>query len=411
MPQAAPTTPTAIEVDRNEDLNALNLDTEDRLPPSRQTTRPQPQADAGDEGEEATSEHVVIQRSPQDEARNAIISRFRHTDPDDERPFNGDMADPENIYGDHGRPAQDDEPEDGSSVVGEQTTKPQPQQAKRRLIVRGQIMEMTDDEILAAAQKTLAGDSYLDEAKAILAEAKGIRKARTASENQQPGSQEDVQALDQDDPAADDAQHPEPSFRDVVQKIQYGDPEEAAVELEKLVDDRATKRVSENHAKRLFDQDLARSQKALKGFIDTNPDLANDKIAAIAIERGMYDLYEEDILKLGMPKDKIPTDPATLANWHRWYRVHGHEVRNTADLLNLSKQRFEDWRGGKQQPQQQRQRQAAPRIEVNVDRDTRRANIPTQPTRTVTPRREITPSAPPSRSDVVANMRRLRGQV
>ena len=412
MPQPAPTTQQP-EIDRTEDADALNLNTEDGLPPSRQTTRPA-QENLSDDDYDRQSENVVINRSPQDEARNAIVARFRHSEPEDERPFNGDMTNPENLYGDLGRPEQDEEPEDVSSIVGEHAEQvPQPTkstQAKRKLTVRGQTVEMTDDEILAAAQKTLAADSYLDEARELLNEAKGIKKARATSDNQHPGSQEDAQLLEPDDQTGD-TQHPEPSFREVIQKIQYGDPEEAAAELERLVDTRATKRVTEDHAKRLFDQDLSRSQNALKKFIADNPDLANDKYAAKAIEQGMYDLYKEDIVKLGMPEDKIPTDSATLANWHRWYRVHGHEVRNTVDLLNSSKQRLETWRGGQRQDNQQtRQRREAPRIQVNVDRDTRRAAIPNQPTRTVTPRRETQPPVTQTRSDVVANMRRARGQ-
>ena len=300
------------------------------------------------------------------------------------------MSDAENLYGDHGRPAEDDEPEDESSIVGERQTarkEPEHQPAKRKLIVRGQIVEMTEDEILAAAQKTLAGDSYLDEAKQILAEARGIKKARTASDNQHPDGQEDAQLLDPDDTGYD-AQHPEPSFRGVVEKIQYGDPEEAAVELERLVDTRATKQVTENHAKRLFDQDLARSQKALKGFIAANPDLANDEIAALAIERGMYHLYKEDIIKLGMAEDKIPDDPATLANWHRWYRVHGHEVRNTADLLNQSRDKFIAWRGGRstEQPASAATEGSAPRSSQRGSRYPPRCHPPsTDPHRDATP--------------------------
>ena len=414
MPQAAPTAADIAaqnEIDRRENADALNTDAEDRLPPSRQTTRPQQNQNDNldDDAYDRQSDNVVINRSPQDDARAAIVSRFRHAAVEDERPFNGDMSDAENLYGEYGRPATDDEPDEDISVVGSrEPAQPQNQPAKRKLVVRGQTLEMTDDEIIAAAQKTLAGDSYLDDAKAILAEAKKI-KARTASDGQHPDGQEDALLLDPE--TGDEIQHPESSFRSVVEKIQYGDPEEAAAELERLVDTRATKRVTEDHATRLFDQDLARSQKVLKTFIAENPDLANDEIAAMAIERGMYGLYKEDIIKLGMPGDKIPTDPATLANWHRWYRVHGHEVRNTSELLNKSRDKFIQWRGGTgQQQTRQQPRQGAPRVQVNVDRDTRRAAIPLQPTRTVVPRREAQPAAPTSRSDTVANMRRARGQ-
>lgn len=413
MPQAAPTAAelaTQAELERSENADALNLNTEDQLPPSRQTTRPQ--ENLNDDDYDRESENKVIKHSPQDGGRAAIANRFRHADPEDERPFNGDMADPENIYGQHGAEPED-EPileEDAVDIVGDRAPAPQQQAAKRKLTVRGQTVEMTDDEILAAAQKTLAADSYLDEARELLNEARGIKKARAASDGQHPDRQEDA-PLDPDAPETD-AQHPEPSFKGVIEKIQYGDPEEAAAELERLVDTRTTKRVDEDQATRLFNQDLSRSQKALKAFTDANPDLANDEIAAIAIERGMYRLYREDIIKLGLPEDKIPSDPKTLANWHRFYRVHGHEVRNTSDLLETSKKQFLKYIGKTQEPAQQRQpRKESPRVQINVDRDTRRAAIPNQPTRTVTPQRQAQPTVPATRSDVVANMRRARGQV
>lgn len=373
-----------------------------------------------------------IHRSPQDDARMAIAARFRRPEAE-ERPFNGDLTDNENLYGQHGREGEEiddddphaldpenrqDEADDGIDDQRQAARQRQQEQEPRRreVTVRGKKQLLTDDEILAAAQKTLAGDSYLEEAKALLAEAKTIRAERTGATRQHPDGE--MGAHDELDPAEDpSAQHPEPLPVDLVQKLQFGDPEEAAKELAEYIDRRTEKKaanaVKTSGVERAFDQDHQRSQKALKAFTDANPDLANDRIAAMAIEQGMYDLYKEDILKLGfVTEDKLPRTNQELANWHRFYRVNGYEMRNTSDLLEASKGKFLEWRGEKPgQQSQQRTQKTAPRISVSVDRDQRRQAIPLQPSRASAPRRDTTAPVPGDRSAVVANMRKARGQV
>jgi hypothetical protein len=373
-----------------------------------------------------TERREPIKNSPADDIRSQIANRFRRPVAE-ERPFNGDMTDPENTYGTFGAEPSDDELDaeaaareaegEDLSDIDDQRTQRQPanEPAKREVTVRGKKMLLTEDEILAAAQKTLAGDSYLEDAKGILAQAKEIRAARTGATRQHPDGE--MGAQDDLDSAADgSAQHPEPLPVDLVQKLQFGDPEEAAKELADYIDRRtekqAGKAVEASGVERAFNQDLARSQKALAAFTGANPDLANDEIAAMAIEKGMYDLYREDMIKIGLAEEQLPKTPAEIANWHRLYRINGYEVRDTKTLLEASKDKFVQWRGGKAAPkQEQRPQKQAPRISVSVDRDARRQAIPLQPSRAAAPRRDVNPAAPADRSGVVANMRKQRGQV
>src|SRR3982750_3174043 len=97
-------------------------------------------------------------RSPADEARNAIADRFKRPGV---LPFNGDLADPEMLYGEAGR-APTLEPEPDTTVVGDpMPTEPAPE--KRVLKIRGQDVELTDQEILERARKVTSADSYLEE--------------------------------------------------------------------------------------------------------------------------------------------------------------------------------------------------------------------------------------------------------
>lgn len=360
----------------------------------------------------------IARMTPGDNAREAIAKKFRRAE---SVPFNGDPNDPEMLYGDVARTHE--EPEPGDSVVGtrqpdkpvnqDQRQEQQQQPAKRKLIVRGQEMYLTDDEILARASMVTAADSYLEDARNILNEAKAVKAERAGQRPQHPEDRSGTQDEELDINDADGTRHPESRTRAVVEKIQFGDPEEAAAELDQLIDERADKKTDERQLKRLMDNDLSKSQKALKDFVAANPELNGDKNAARLIEASLYDIYEEDIIKLGVvDADKIPTDPKKKAEWHRFYRVNGHNVRNASEALEEAKTRVLKWRGVSPAEQQQQPRKEQPRVDVNVNRSERRAAIPNSPTRSVSPRPDAAavPKAA-SRSDVITKMRQARGQV
>jgi hypothetical protein len=409
------------EAEHNENMEA-RLGTEDDGDLGNGGTQPLDQNPGGDPLGGGVESRKPIQSSPADSIRSQIAARFRRPEAE-ERPFNGDLTDNENLYGQFGAEPSDDEIDEAAAAAeaagdGETASAAPAQQqpTKRKLVVRGKEVELTDEEVLAAAQKTLAGDSYLDEARSLLEAAKEIRADRTGASRQHPDG--GMGAQDELDPAADgDAQHPGQLPVELVQKLQFGDPEEAARELAEYIDKRAqsnaAKAVETSGVQRAFDQDLKRSQTALQAFQDANPDLANDEIAAMAIEANMYKLYREDMLALGLTEEQLPKTNKELANYHRFYRINGYEVRSTKDLLEASKGKFLEWRGGtKPAPQsEQRQGKPAPRIAVSVERDARRQAIPLQPSRASAPRRDVTTPAPSDRSAVVANMRKARGQV
>lgn len=406
---------------------------------ARQSTELAPLRQGQEREPQQRSKPEPIKQSPHDDVRANIAARFRRAEPADERPFNGDMTDNENTMGEVGRDPDDDDdlereamrraslaaqgldpdaigtdfnPDTGEDD-GQQQLRTEQQPVKKKVKVRGRELELTDDEILAAAQKTLAGDTYLEEARQLLDEAKKIRQTRAGQDHSTTGDQTGEEGLNA--PDLDDGNTPLPTFKSVVEKIQFGDPEEAAQLLEQLVDNTSKKRANEGQLQRAFDQDLSRSQKALKAFSDANPDLAKDEIAAMAIEANMYKLYSEDMKALGLDESQIPKDKTARANWHRFYRVNGYEVRPTSELLNAAKDNFLKWRGGQQgQSGQPAPRKAQPRVEVNLNRenrDTRRAAIPNQPSRTSVPRRDASAPAQKTGSDVVAGMRKARGQV
>lgn len=372
----------------------------------------EPQRDGGDENDRqpaAKEKTKPVQMSPQDLKRQQMIDRFKR--PDADRPFDGDMTKPENLYGDVAKEALEADPELPEPGVPVQPKAPQAQQPqKRKLLVRGREVEMTDDEILAAAQKTVAADTYLDEARALLEEAKKVKAERAGRDPQHPEGQDRTQDEVQDSDTRDRSQHPENDLAAVVEMIQYGDPKEAAEKLAKAIDTAADKRANEGHVARLVQNDLAKSQQDLKAFVEANPDLARDEIASNVIENSVYKIYRDEIKALGVDEAQIPQDPKQLADWHRLYRVHGHAVSRPAEVLNKAKATLETWRGTSTK-QPAAPAKGAARVQVNVDRTERRAAIPQQPSRSVAPRQDAAPVAQDSsRKSAVQEMRRARGQ-
>jgi hypothetical protein len=403
----APRNPNELtEAERDENIEAQFGAEEDGAGRRRRNrnARPEPRDDPLEGGVERRE---PIKHSPQDDVRMSIADRFRRPEKE-ERPFNGDMTDPENLHGVFGR--EEEEDADEQAIAAGQLNDPeiddqrapsrQQEPAKREVTVRGKKMLLTEDEILAAAQKTLAGDSYLEDAKNLLAQAKEIRADRTGANRQHPDGENG--AHDELDSAADgNAQHPEPLPVELVQKLQFGDPEEAAKELADYVA-RSSKKtaataVEQSGVERAFNQDHQRSKKALATFTEANPDLANDEIAAMAIEKGMYDLYREDMLKLGLTEEQLPKTPNEIANWHRLYRINGYEVRDTKTLLEDVKgeiRRMARRQESSPAAEAAAAAEAGPADRVSVDRDARRQAIPLQPSRAAAPRRDVQAPAP-----------------
>lgn len=362
-------------------------------------------------GEDGLERRETIRMSPGDAARAEMAKKFRRAD---SVPFNGDPNDPEMLYGDVARETlvpEDNEPENISGEDREPAPQAQQPPQKRKIKVRGQEIELTDDEILERAAKVTAADSYLEEARELLRDAKTIKAERAGRDRQHPDEQSSTPDDEQELEPPQDQRRPVDT-KSVVEKIQFGDPEEAAQDLDELIERKAGERADNAQLKRVMDNDLAKSQKALKDFVAANPELDADRLSATAIENILYDIYREEILSLGqVDADKIPKNPQELAYWHRFYRVNGHQVSDFAKAINTAKERFEAWRGKPATPQQPRKAPTG-RVEVNVDRSQRRAAIPNQPERAVAPRPAATQQqAPKSRSDVIAQMKKARGQI
>lgn len=360
-----------------------------------------------------------IYMSPSDEMRAQIAKRFKR-DEEGEVPFNGNPNDPEMMYGKHGRaPEQQVDP-----IEPEPEPAPQPApEPKFTIKVRGKDVHLTEAELLERASKVEAADSYLDESRDLMEQAARLKREnenreRDPANPHRPEGRANTQDDRTDPSLSADPQHPEDELEGAIEEVRYGtDSKEAAQKLRNVISKEANKAADTRQLTRLIGNDVAKSSNAMKTFIEANPDLANDEIASQVIEQQLYAIQREELLAMGVDEAKLPKDNAQLANWHRFQRVHGHAVSSPEQMLEAAKTRFVQWKGGAKQPQPQVQaRKEAPRVEVNVNRDARRAQLPNQPTRSSAPppqaqRQNNGAPQARSRSDIIMGMRQQRGQV
>jgi hypothetical protein len=379
-----------------------------------------PQDDAGDSGQDDSGERrqepeapaeKPVQMSPQDLKRQQMAERFKRPGLE-ERPFDGDMTRAENLYGDVAAETLEvdpDLPEPGVPAGDHQQEPAAPRMITRT--VRGKQVTKSEDEWLELAMKVDAADTYLEESRQLLQDAKAIRESRAAPDRQRPDGQTQTRDDEQDqDDHQPETRRPGIDLKAVVEEIQFGDPAVAAEKLAQAIDNVATKQVNEGHLKRLVDNDRARSKADLQAFTTKYADLAQDPLASNLIENLVYTIYREEIKKQGVEEAQIPKNPQDLAEWHRLYRVHGHSVSKPADVLEAAKARFDKWRGTSEQPKPA-PRKGEARVQVNVDRTERRMAIPVQPNRAVAPRRDApVVKQEDSRKSAVQEMRRARGQ-
>lgn len=280
---------------------------------------------------------------------------------------------------------------------GPSDSQEQPAAAPRtfKVKVRHEEKELTEDELVAAAQKSLAGDDYLGEARTILEEVKRAASSRPHQDGKQPATTERT-----DEPA--DPPHQEDEDRALAERLQFGTTEEATEVVKSL---RSQKVSPDDVRKVLYDDrrnaDLDTATRAYETFQQENAEMFGDPRTRGALTEQYLDEVRKDLKGLGYTDDRIPKSHDELREHHRFHRIQGKKVRDTATLLADSKQAVETWKSGSTNP--------APKpstVAVNLDRTERRQAIPHQPARAAVPPQAITSPKPvqSARSEAVKDL-------
>jgi hypothetical protein len=358
--------------------------------------------------------------------REEIIARFRQTRAAEEvegNPAGFERSGMPLLPGDEPAEPPAAEPEPGAPLAPDE---PAP---RFKVKVHGEERELSLDDIIAEAQKSLAAGNILDQAKALRNEMQELVKG-VKTNSPQPGHQ-----AEQRQPAepAPSTETPSPDQDDRVTKlietIQFGDPTEARDLLQNtiaaMVQQAVVPAVKQSEQTNRLKDEGARTAKVVADFQKDHPEIAADARAVAAVEYTVFELQRQDLIDLGVDPAQIqtpdgrPVSPADIAMAHRWYRSEGYNLKAPKQILEEARDKYLEWRGQTKPnptPAAQTGGKEPPVVEITIDRTQRRAAIPQQPSRSGSP-----PSANPApapqprdeadqRSSVVQQMAALRGK-
>jgi hypothetical protein len=374
-------------------------------------------------GEPAPRQQEQPKEEPiQDGGRNAIAERFKKMRADKEPPVEttGDFIHPSQTYGQVAAEQQQSETQQQQQepqaprkmklkVRGEEREVDRDEAVKMAKVVAGDedVTTLSDEQLTRLAQIGAAGQSYLEDTKQVL---ETTRQRVQVSRQHPDGNAPAPIATEQDNP--DDQQHPADPVAEIVEQLQYGDPKDVGPKLRSTIAEIAADAVKQATVTDRVQQDVANDLRAHDDFVKKNADLAADPRATKFIRTELLDGYRDDLLKIGVPEAKIPTDPTHLANHHRHYKLQGHAVRPVSKLLEDAAASLREFRGVTPRTEPSPQPKPEPRVDVNLNRDARRMAIPHQPTRAnVQPAlTQPTQQGPKSRHDAVRAAQIARGQ-
>jgi hypothetical protein len=386
-------------------------------------------ADAGNTDQQGAPEPKKP-RWFQDEMRDSIVSNFRRNRDAKAQEGAEDADEIAEFMRSGGMPKEfqdtfvDEEPQSdtgqGEEPVAEVRAEPEPQQPRKfKIKVNGKELELTEEELIARAQKTEAADEYFNDAKTLLNEAKALKRDLESRPSPAATPAADRAAPEDQTPPAGDPNQVDP-FKDVTEALLYGDPEQAAGKLRQLMTNVVPTLSRQTSEAERRQTELNRSRMSGQRFERDNPDLAGNEFSAGAIEARVYANQRKDLVDMGLDDAKLPKSKADIANMHLTFRSDPKTsglVRPFDKLLDDAKADFLNWRGGPEPKPTNGNgatphERTSPEIQVSVQRDDRRRAIQPQPSRTAVVRQAV-PTAPPpkTRSQTIAEMRKQRGQV
>jgi hypothetical protein len=268
--------------------------------------------------------------------------------------------------------------------------------------------------LIRLAQKSLAANAYLDEAKATAKSARAASRATGETTPETPATGTDPEAPSE--PAQDQGKA---ALRDVVEKIQFGDPEEGAEALADAVrkeaarivkDELTTARIGDK--RETVQRDV---QASVKAFEEANKDIVGDPdLAAIFYGRHLVETVKDAFVKTGQVSkanaDALIRNPQEALEAYESARVDGRvTLPDPAALLAANHARFRARFPAPAAPQGQPPASRLPALDARVA--AKRA-LPSQPTRTAVPTAAPTTAVrgdtPQGRSAAIERMKAKR---
>lgn len=278
--------------------------------------------------------------------------------------------------------------------------------------------DMSDAQLIKLAQKQVAASQVLDEAKA----AKKIARAAAPDEGDtQPAShqQHNEPDLDDDEPAPAQP-NPDDRRRQLIEKIQFGDPEEATQAFTEAVSEGVRSVVAEQEFSKRHNNVINIIKKAGDDFEAANADLVSDPdYADILYNRAFVAELKKDLVGQGLLPENVDAvvgnDVRTAMKAYANIAADGRvKTRAPNQMLAAAAQAVRQKFNRPAPPSRPGARTTAARpttAPMSHRQDAKRQLQP-QPARTSAPTQSgpVHGQAPVARSNAVMQMRKARGQ-
>jgi hypothetical protein len=316
------------------------------------------------------------------------------------------------------QPAANDD--NASAPAVNDNNSPAPEAKTYELKVNGEKASVTREQLLAMADLSAEDAADLPDAALIkTAQITEAARRRLEAAKNTPFGTAPAPAAPAATPAAirepqtelspEQSANETPSLKDRLEKIQYGDPEEAEAAFEDAVDLVAAKREAANRMRQVE----ADQQRAIENFGQKYDDVNSHEEASQYVLTKTTAEVINDLRKLGAPEaNLIPlrTNPAMAYKAHREARAAGYDVRTPTEILDVAGTAARKLFGLSQEAgQQQPSPTTLTPARIN-DRQAAKRALSQQPQRSGNPVATDTPAPQQSRSDAVRKARMARGQ-
>lgn len=341
-------------------------------------------------------------------------------------------------------PAEEEPPAEVDEPAAEKSEKPveavvQPRKIKVR--VDHADRELTEEELIAAAQKGLAADNRLTEINRITSEARRrlaeldseVHNRRQASPAHQPEA-----AVEEPAPTRVDSKINKDRLREVVEKIRYGEDDEGADALESLFEEARSAQPAQQPQQQQAQpspqeiaaqvapiiQQQTQIQAAAREFADRHSEIAADPVMRMAVSQTARERMVQALQRHSEPNgEAIPSEwvawvasapdaNQTFARYHE-FKKQGWGVPDGKALYEEAASHIEDkYRLKPQQVEQPEDNNLPSQTETRIEARQAEKRAMTPQPRRATPSR-VVPSPPPQKTtgNVVQEMRARRGQV
>lgn len=327
-------------------------------------------APAKDEGEERTEPTHF-----KDEKRAEIYNRARERRLEETQPFSGNPNDPDALYGsnvnqDELGPLEQEAMRRRQERLGEIAQQPQGQQQPEGqqqqgqgqqprplngispellaqsvpIVVDGHERTVSMEELVRNFQIDQAAQRRLEQAKALLQQTQEFQRyqqpqpGRQGAEYDEPSGQDDsTHGQDDLDNGPDYTSRKHSNVKELVEKIQLGTPDEAAMALEEFVSSAVNRAPAVDETTRVLTAlEDHNSQQAVLAFNEKNPQLvANPVLSQVAMKQ-IHKGMAEDLMRAGYTLDQLREIAPTqqhLTQLHKQARIQ--RVRGVRPVMDL----------------------------------------------------------------------------